>query len=79
MAENKLLARQVFPPGLAGDLMYRASQMIPLNPMGALQDGQIPQMNPQEMPPSGEAQVLAEKTVKAGKLQSVKQKLKRVQ
>jgi hypothetical protein len=72
MAENKLLARQVFPPGLAGDLMYRASQMIPLN-----QDGQIAQRNPQEMPPEG--QFLAEKTAKTNKLQSVKQKLKREQ
>lgn len=77
MAENKLLARQVFPPGLAGDFMYRASQMIPLNPMGALQDGQIAQRNPQEMPPEG--QFLAEKTAKTNKLQSVKQKLKRAQ
>jgi len=77
MAENKSLARQVFPPGLAGDLMYRASQMIPLNPMSALQDGQIAQRNPQEMPPEG--QFLSGKAAKAGKLQSLKQKLKREQ
>lgn len=40
---DKSLARQVFPPGLVGDLMYKASQMMPMN---AFAQRMLPQQQP---------------------------------
>ena len=47
---DKSLARQVFPPGLVGDLIYRASQMMPQ--MNAFASRMMPQPQPiQQQPP----------------------------
>lgn len=55
---DKSLARQVFPPGLVGDLLYKASQMMPMNAFaGRMQappqqmQGQMPQQMPQRPMP----------------------------
>ena len=50
MPQNKSLARQVFPPGLVGDLMYKATQLIPMNAFAPRQMQPPMQGTPMGMP-----------------------------
>lgn len=56
---DKSLARQVFPPGLVGDLIYKASQMMPQ--MNAFASRMLPQPQPiqQQAPMAAPQQVQA--------------------